>query len=81
MAAAPAGFGRLVPEAITPSLARLWRQEIRLDTTKAAGWLRAPHTPLEHALEQTAQWIVMSRLNKANASQAGNSMLARRVHR
>jgi nucleoside-diphosphate-sugar epimerase len=81
MAAAPAGFGRLVPEAITPSLARLWRQEIRLDTTKAADRLRAPHTPLEHALEQTAQWIVMSRLNKANASQAGNSMLARRVHR
>lgn len=75
--AAPTGFARLVPESITPSLVRLWRQEIRLDTAKAARWLQLQYTPLEQALEQTVQWIAASHLKKAAALQARSPAMAR----
>jgi nucleoside-diphosphate-sugar epimerase len=77
MVPAPTGFAHLVPESITPSLVRLWRQDIRLDTTKAASWLQIPYTPLEQALEQTAQWIVTSHSKKAAASQIRSPAMAR----
>jgi nucleoside-diphosphate-sugar epimerase len=76
-AAGPTGLTRFVPDAITPSLVRLWRQEIRLDNAKAAEWLRVPYTSLERVLERTAQWIVASRVRKATASQARSSLLDR----
>jgi nucleoside-diphosphate-sugar epimerase len=50
--------GRLgLPEPIPPSLARLWRQDIELDTTKADELLRVPWTPVERGLAVAARWF------------------------
>jgi hypothetical protein len=49
--------GRLVPEPIPPSLARLWQQEIELDTTRADELLRLAWTPIDRGLDLAARWF------------------------
>jgi nucleoside-diphosphate-sugar epimerase len=46
-----------LPEAIPPSLLRLWRQELRLDVTRAEQLLRLRWTALEQGLAQAASWF------------------------
>lgn len=46
----------LIPPPIPPSLARLWRQEIRLDPAKAERELGLGWTPLDQGLAETAAW-------------------------
>lgn len=46
-----------MPEAITPSLAALWRQDIRLNTDEAQRHLDFHHTPLDRTLRESAQWL------------------------
>jgi nucleoside-diphosphate-sugar epimerase len=48
---------RRLPEPIPPSLARLWQQEIELDTTKADVLLRLAWTPLDRGLDLAARWL------------------------
>jgi 2-alkyl-3-oxoalkanoate reductase len=47
----------LMPEAITPSLVRLWRQDIQLDVSHANSRLDLPHTPLDRALTASVHWL------------------------
>jgi nucleoside-diphosphate-sugar epimerase len=47
----------IIPEPIPPSLIRLWRQQIRLDSRKAAALLTFPHTPPEEGLARSADWF------------------------
>jgi nucleoside-diphosphate-sugar epimerase len=47
----------IIPEPIPPSLLRLWRQQIRLDSRKAAALLTFPHTPPEEGLARAADWF------------------------
>jgi nucleoside-diphosphate-sugar epimerase len=46
----------LIPEPITPSLLRLWRQRIRLDSGKARAMLAFPQTSTEQGLARSADW-------------------------
>jgi nucleoside-diphosphate-sugar epimerase len=46
----------LIPEPITPSLLRLWRQRIWLDSGKARTMLAFPQTPTEQGLARSADW-------------------------
>jgi nucleoside-diphosphate-sugar epimerase len=48
---------RSLPEPIPPSLARLWRQEIRLDHRKADARLRFERTPLAVGIAASARWL------------------------
>jgi nucleoside-diphosphate-sugar epimerase len=52
----PAGRLR-TPEPIPPSLARLWQQDIQLDTAKADQVLRVAWTPLDRGLDLAARWF------------------------
>jgi nucleoside-diphosphate-sugar epimerase len=45
-----------LPEPITPSLLRLWRQQIRLDSRKARTMLAFPQTSTEQGFAQSADW-------------------------
>ena len=45
-----------LPEPITPSLLRLWRQRIRLDSRKARTMLAFPETSTEQGLARSADW-------------------------
>lgn len=47
----------LMPEPITPSLVRVWRQDIQLDVTRARRLLDLPHTPLDRALTASVRWL------------------------
>jgi nucleoside-diphosphate-sugar epimerase len=47
----------LVADPITPSLARLWQQDIRLDTSQAAACLDLLQTPLDRALNASVLWL------------------------
>ncbi len=46
-----------IPEAITPSLASLWRQDIRLDGSAAAQSLGKPAIGLADGLAASARWL------------------------
>jgi nucleoside-diphosphate-sugar epimerase len=46
-----------IPDAITPSLAALFRQDVRLLTDAAATRLNLAHTPLERAIDVSARWL------------------------
>jgi nucleoside-diphosphate-sugar epimerase len=46
-----------LPEPIPPSLSRLWRQRIRLDSTKAQLLLPFPRTPPQQGLARSADWF------------------------
>lgn len=48
---------RLVPDPITPSLAALWRQDLRLDVSAASQRLGVRFTPLDHALARSVRWL------------------------
>ncbi|MDR3534450.1 MAG: NAD-dependent epimerase/dehydratase family protein [Rhodopila sp.] len=50
-------YGPALPAPITPSLLRLWRQKIRLDSRKADRLLRFPRTPVEQGLARSADWF------------------------
>jgi nucleoside-diphosphate-sugar epimerase len=50
------GAGR-VPDAITPSMARLFRRELRFSPAKADRWLKIKRTPLQTALDESARWL------------------------
>jgi 2-alkyl-3-oxoalkanoate reductase len=54
VAAGPAA--RFVPDAISPSLLRLWRQVIIVSNIKATTMLGVAQRPLEQAIEETASW-------------------------
>jgi nucleoside-diphosphate-sugar epimerase len=45
-----------LPEPITPSLLRLWRQRLRLESGKARTLLEFPETPTERGLALSADW-------------------------
>ncbi len=45
-----------LPEAIPPSLLRLWQQDIRLDVTRADQLLQLRWTTLDDGLRQAARW-------------------------
>ena len=47
----------IIPEPIPPSLLRLWRQRIRLDSRRADAVLNFPHTPQEAGLARSADWF------------------------
>jgi nucleoside-diphosphate-sugar epimerase len=47
-----------LPEVITPSLARLFRQEMWLSPVKADQTLNFPRTPRSTALRETARWFL-----------------------
>jgi nucleoside-diphosphate-sugar epimerase len=44
-------------EAITPSLAALWAQDIRIDSSAAAAVLGMPATPIEEMIEAAVGWL------------------------
>jgi nucleoside-diphosphate-sugar epimerase len=46
----------LIPEPITPSLLRLWRQRMRLDSGKARAMLAFPRMSTEQGLARSADW-------------------------
>jgi 2-alkyl-3-oxoalkanoate reductase len=48
--------GLRLPEAIPPSLLRLWKQDIRLDVTRAEQLLQMRWTALDDGLRQAACW-------------------------
>lgn len=48
---------RALPEPIPPSLARLWRQEIRLDHRKSDALLHFERTPLDVGIAASAHWL------------------------
>jgi nucleoside-diphosphate-sugar epimerase len=48
---------KLLPEPITPSLLQLWRQTMRLDSSKAYTALKFARTPPEEGLAQSAAWF------------------------
>jgi nucleoside-diphosphate-sugar epimerase len=48
---------KLLPEPITPSLLQLWRQPMRLDSSKAYAALKFAGTPPEEGLIQSAAWF------------------------
>jgi nucleoside-diphosphate-sugar epimerase len=48
----------LLPEPLTPSLLQLWRQPIRLNSSKARSALKFARTPPEVGLAQSANWFV-----------------------
>jgi nucleoside-diphosphate-sugar epimerase len=48
---------RALPPPIPPSLARLWRQRIRLDHRKADALLGFARTPDDEAIDQAARWL------------------------
>ncbi len=53
-----AGLHRVqLPEPIPPSLLRLWRQRIQVDSTKAEQLLHIAWTPEETGLEMSARWF------------------------
>ena len=47
-----------LPEAIPPSLARLWRQEIRLDSSHATSVFGLGWTSFEEGVDQSAIWFL-----------------------
>jgi nucleoside-diphosphate-sugar epimerase len=47
----------LVPDPVTPSLVRLWRQDVTLDTSHAAVHLDLLQIPLNRALGASVQWL------------------------
>ncbi len=49
--------GARVPDAITPSLVELWRQEIAFSPAKADELLRLPRTALDRALTASVRWL------------------------
>jgi nucleoside-diphosphate-sugar epimerase len=49
-------LARLMPQAIPPSMIRLFRQEIKLKVDLAEADLGLRWTPLEEGLRQTAAW-------------------------
>jgi nucleoside-diphosphate-sugar epimerase len=52
------GAGRLrLPEPIPPSLARLWRQDIQLDSRPAQALLQVAWTPMDRGLDAAARWF------------------------
>ena len=59
--AAPLKLARIarlpVPEPIPPSLARLWRQNIKLDAARADTLIKGDWTPFAEGLAQAAAWI------------------------
>jgi nucleoside-diphosphate-sugar epimerase len=59
-----------IPEPITPSLLRLWRQRIRMDPSKARALLTFPETPTELGIAHSADWIRSAASNRLGASQA-----------
>lgn len=50
-------IGRSPPPPISPSLSRLWRQEIRLESGKAETLLGLRWTALSEGLAETAAWV------------------------
>ena len=46
-----------LPPAVTPSLARLWRQEIRLDHRKSGELLAFSLTPVADGIARSARWL------------------------
>ncbi|HSZ88981.1 MAG TPA: NAD-dependent epimerase/dehydratase family protein [Acetobacteraceae bacterium] len=56
LAAGRVGAGRLVPDAMTPSFVRLLRQNITVSGAKLATRLDITHTPLDRAIDETAEW-------------------------
>jgi nucleoside-diphosphate-sugar epimerase len=50
-------LGSLVPEAITPSLAALFRQDIRIDNSAAVSVLSMPQTPVPTIISAAVQWL------------------------
>lgn len=49
--------GMRVPTAIVPSLARLWAQDIRLNSARATGVLGLDWTPLDQGVAGAAAWL------------------------
>jgi nucleoside-diphosphate-sugar epimerase len=47
-----------LPEPIPPSLSRLWRQQMRLDSTKAESLLPFPRTSPQQGLARAADWFL-----------------------
>ena len=56
LAAGRVGAGRLVPDAMTPSFVRLLRQNITVSGAKVAARMDITRTPLDRAIDETAQW-------------------------
>jgi nucleoside-diphosphate-sugar epimerase len=54
----------LLPAPIPPSLLRLWRQKIRLDSRKADALLAFPRTPPEQGLARSAEWFRTVAINR-----------------
>jgi nucleoside-diphosphate-sugar epimerase len=51
-----------VPELVPPSLARLWAQEIELDSSRAERELGLRWTPLDRGLAGTVDWLRANRV-------------------
>ena len=60
------GAGRLVPDAMTPSFVRLLRQNITVSGAKASTRIAITHTPLDRAIDETAQWWKSRHTEAAN---------------
>jgi nucleoside-diphosphate-sugar epimerase len=61
-----------IPDPITPSLARLWRQDITLDTRRAVSRLDLMQTRLDHGLDASVRWL--RRSSVAPAAGDGSSL-------
>jgi nucleoside-diphosphate-sugar epimerase len=52
----PLRAGRSIPDAVTPSLVRLFRQDITVSSAKARDRFGITHVPLDAAIDTTAHW-------------------------
>jgi nucleoside-diphosphate-sugar epimerase len=68
-----------VPDAITPSLAALFRRELGLSPDKADALLKVRRTPLEAALDASARWLADERGDPAIGMSLEDAARARRA--
>lgn len=68
LAAGRVGAGRFIPDAITPSFARVLGQRITISAVKTSARFGVTHMPLEQAIDQTAGWWNSRRVEAAVAA-------------
>ena len=67
LAARRIGAGRYIPDAITPSFARVLRQRVTISAVRTTARFGIGHVPLEQAIDQTAAWWNSRRVRAAMA--------------
>jgi nucleoside-diphosphate-sugar epimerase len=68
VAAGRVGAGRFIPDAITPSFARVLGQRVAISAVKTQARFGITHMPLEQAIDQTAGWWNSRRVEAATTA-------------